>query len=314
MRIAFCGSGDFGIPTLRSLTAGDHEIAGVVTQPARRAGRGGKLRPTPLALAAEELDLAATPLENINDPARVAAIAESAADVMVVVDFGQLIRQPAREAARLGAINLHGSLLPALRGAAPVNWAIIRGEQTTGVTTFRLVDRMDAGPVFARRETQVRPDETADELRARLAELGVEAVLETLDILAAGAEGAAQDDTQATAAPRMTKADGMIDFSADAVTVRNLIHGTWPWPAGQARYVSPEGKAADVQIARAAAVQADCGDAGPGQILDDLTVATGAGRLEIIQIKPAGKRLMDWRSFANGHAAGPGARFTTADK
>ncbi len=309
MRVILCGSGDFGIPTLRALAA-RHDVAGVMTQPPRRAGRGGKLRATPVAAAAEELHLPVSAVEDINDPDQVAAMGRLAPEAIVVIDFGQKVLAAARETAALEAINLHGSLLPALRGAAPVNWAIIRGHGATGVTTFRLVDRMDAGPVFVQRRTDIGPDETAEELRRRLADLGVEAVLETLERLAAGEQGRPQDESAVTAAPRLTKGDGRIDFADDAVSIRNRIHGTWPWPTAQARYVAADGKAAGVQIARAAALDTDCGDAQPGDILDDLTVATGAARLEIRQIKPAGKRLMDWRDFANGYRAGPGARFT----
>ena len=311
MRIVFCGSGDFGIPTLRALASGGHEIAAVLTQPPRRAGRGGKVRPTPAAEAAAELGLAATAVEDINDPVEVAAIVALAADVILVADFGQMIRGPAREAAGVGAVNLHGSLLPELRGAAPVNWAIIRGRRATGVTAFRLVDEMDAGPIFATRRTEISPEETAGMLRARLAELGVEAVLETLEMLAAGDEPTPQDDSQATPAPLLKKSDGLIDFSADAVTIRNLIHGTWPWPGARARYESPQGKCVEVQIARAGALKGGRGRVA-GQILKDLTVATGSGRLEIVEIRPAGRRLMAWRDFANGYRAGPGARFAAA--
>ena len=311
MRIVYCGSGGFGIPTLRAL-AGGHEVAGVFTQPPRRAGRGGKGRPTAVGEAAEGLGLAVEAVEDINDPARVAAIVALSADAMVVADFGQMIRAPAREAVGLAAINLHGSLLPELRGAAPANWAIIRGHAATGVTVFRLVDRMDAGPIFAARRTEIAPDETADDLERRLAELGVEAVAEALEMLAAGGEPTDQDDSKATAAPRLKKSDGLIDLSAGAVAVRNLIHGTWPWPGARAKYVPAEGKAVEVQIARAAAVEGAAAPGQPGEILPDLTVATGGGRLEIIQIKPAGRRLMAWRDFANGYRAGPGAKFTAA--
>ena len=311
MRIVFCGSGDFGLPTLRHLAGGGVDIAAVVTQPPRRAGRGGKVRPTPVAVACGELNLPVVAVENINDPACVSDLAALGADVIVVADFGQMIRAPARRTARHEAINLHGSLLPALRGAAPVNWAIIRGLRETGVTTFRLVDAMDAGPVFVRKAMPIDPSDTAADLRGKLSVLGVAAVTETLGMLAAGlADGDEQDHDQATLAPLLTKSDGQTDFTADAAAVRNRIHGTWPWPGGQARYVGPDGKAIDVILARARL--ADGGDdAEPGAIGSDLSVATGRGRLEILEIKPAGKRLMAWRDFANGHRAGPGARFTS---
>jgi methionyl-tRNA formyltransferase len=312
MRVVFCGSGGFGIPTLRWLArpGGPHEVACVLTQPARPAGRGGKLRPTPLSLAAGGLGLGVTEVEDINDGGCVSQLAGASADVMVVVDFGQKIGPGAREAGRLGTFNLHASLLPALRGAAPINWAIIRGCRATGVTTFRMVQRMDAGEIFARRRTQVGEDETAEELHQRLSVLGVETVEETLAKLAAGqTAGEAQDESKATRAPRLTKADGRIDFAADAAAIRNLIHGTWPWPGGQARYVPAEGKPVDVIIARARALDT-AAPAAPGVVLDDLTLAAGTGRLEVGQLRPAGRKLIAWRDFVNGYRVRPGARFT----
>ena len=309
MRIVFCGSGSVATPVLGGLGKAGHEVAAVFTQPPRPAGRGGKLRPTPAAEAARELALPVRPVANINDAENVAAVAALKADAMVVVDFGQMIRAPAREATALGAYNVHGSLLPALRGAAPANWAIIRGLRETGVTTFRLVDRMDAGDVFVRQAVAIAPGERADELRARLAAAGAEAMVETLALLAAGrTAGEGQDESAVTHAPLLTKANGVIDWSAEATAVRDLIHGTWPWPGGQARYVAPDGKGVDVIIARAEAVEGEPGGAG-GAVTDDKTVATGSGRLSILEIKPAGKRLMAWRDFVNGHRVGPGARF-----
>lgn len=310
MRIVFCGSGDFGIPTLRALAGGVHEVALVVTQPPRPAGRGGKLRPTPLSVAAEELGLAVVAVEDINAADSVAALAGAAPEVVVVADFGQMLGPDVRGAASHGAINLHGSLLPELRGAAPVNWAIIRGCERTGVTVFRIVERMDAGAIFCQRAAAIDPEETADKLRARLAELGVEAVVETLEMFSAGpCTGREQDESLATRAPRLAKADGAIDFSADAVAVRNLIHGTWPWPGGQAVYVSQGGKSTPVVIARAAATPDGQAKGTPGALCDELTVCCGRGQLEIRRIKPAGRRLMDWRDFVNGYRVDPRARF-----
>jgi methionyl-tRNA formyltransferase len=179
------------------------------------------------------------------------------------------------------------------------------------VTAFRVVERMDAGEIFSRRQAQIGPDDTAQELHDRLAELGVEAVLETLEQLAAGqSTGQPQDESRVTRAPKLKKSDGEVDFSADAVTIRNLIHGSWPWPGGQGRYVSAEGKPADVIIARARALEGPVPPAEPGAVLDDLTIAAGAGRLQILQLKPAGRKLIGWRDFVNGYRVRPGARFT----
>ena len=312
MKVLFCGSGRCGLPTLRRLAGDEHQVVGVLTQPPRRAGRGARLRPTPVAELAGQLGLPVKAVEDINDPQVVSEMVAAGADVTVVVDFGQKLGAESRSASRLGAYNMHASLLPELRGAAPINWAIIRGYERTGVTTFRMVDAMDAGEIFSQRQTRIRPEETAEELEARLAELGVETVLETLEKLAAGElRGRPQDHSRATRAPRLRKSDGRIDFAADAVSIRNLIHGTWPWPGGQARYLSPAGRVVDVIIGRARALAGGEVSAQPGTVLDDLTVATGRGRLEILEIKPANRRLIPWRDFINGYRVRAGARFVS---
>lgn len=309
MRILFCGSGEFAVHTLRAVCNTEHELIGILTQPARPAGRGGKLRPTPVAQAAAEMGLTATECPNINVPEMVERISQLQPDVICVVDFGQMVRKPVRDCARLDTINLHGSILPELRGAAPVNWAIIRGHETTGVTTFSLVDKMDAGPMIAKAETPISPDETADELKARLAEIGGDLMCETLGVLAGGWAGyEEQDHGKATLAPRMSKADGRIHWDADATTIRNLIHGTWPWPGGQTVFVRQCGKESPVVIARAQVAEGTA-QAAPGVIDQDLCVSTGSGRLRILEIKPAGKRMMAFRDFVNGYRVTPGDHF-----
>ncbi len=309
MRIVFCGSGEFGIPTLRALLASSHEVVGIRTQPPRPAGRGGKERPTPVAEFAQAGGLAYEPVADINEPAVVEVIRQLRPDVVFVVDFGQKIGPELCQSAAHGAVNLHGSLLPELRGAGPVNWAIIRGYHETGVTTFRIVEKMDAGTMFIRKATSISPDETAEELRRRLAEIGSQAVMETFGLFAAGwSAGTEQDHSKATKAPKLKKSDGVINWAADAVTIRNLIHGTWPWPGGQSEFVNAAGKNVPVMIARAAAVELEA-TLPPGTLEHDLTIATGKGRLAIRQVKPSGGRLMEWRDFVNGHRVVPGLRF-----
>jgi len=308
MRVLFCGSGTLAVPSLRAVQAGGHEVVGVVTQPARPAGRGGRPRPTPVAEAAAELGLPCAAWKNINSPDVLGEIGQLNPDVICVADFGQFISRPVRQAARLGAFNLHASLLPELRGAAPVNWAIIRGFRRTGVTTFSLVDRMDAGGVYARLETHISPDETAEELGARLAQLGASLVCRTLELLAGGqARTQEQDESKATLAPRLKKTDGRIDFSAPAETVRNLIHGTWPWPGGQASFIRKDGREVRVTIARASVEPGEALDQ-PGTFDGELFVSTGKGRLKIRQIRPAGRRLMAWEDFVNGYRVSQGDR------
>ncbi|MHC4294509.1 MAG: methionyl-tRNA formyltransferase, partial [Planctomycetota bacterium] len=279
------------------------------TQPTRRAGRGGKLRPTPIAEIAAQESLNVNATENINSNETLADIQQIGADVICVADFGQLIGEPVRSAAAMGAFNLHGSLLPELRGAAPINWAIIRGYERTGVTTFSLVDRMDAGPIYAMEETDISPHETAQELRTRLAQLGAKLVCRTLDLLASGkAQGQEQDESKATLAPRLKKTDGLIDFSVPAEQIRNLIHGTWTWPGGQAVFRRSDGKTVNVTIARVA-VEPTAAHCEPGVLDTELCIATPGGRLRIEQIKPAGKKLMAWDDFVNGYRPSEGDRF-----
>jgi methionyl-tRNA formyltransferase len=309
MRVAFLGSGPFAVPALRAIQHAGHDIPLVMTQPPRPAGRGGKLRATAVAEAARQAGLNPVPCENVNAPEGVEAVRSAGPDAICVVDFGQLVRSAVRDLADHGAMNLHGSLLPALRGAAPVNWAILRGHATTGVTTFSLVDKLDAGPIYLRDETQIDPNETAEELKARLAAMGAELICRTLGQMDAGwLTGIEQDPAKVTLAPKLTKRDGHLDWSRPAAEVRNRIHGTWPWPGGQAVFRRSNGKMLPVVIARAHVLDAPA-DGPPGTVDGEGAVATGRGRLGLVEIKPAGKRLMSWKDFTNGYRVEAGNVF-----
>jgi methionyl-tRNA formyltransferase len=310
MRVLFCGSGGFAVPALRAVVSAGHDVAAVFTQPARAAGRGGRLRSTPVAQAARDLALAVHECPNINAEETLRAMRPARGDVVAVADFGQKVGPQVRELTPHGAFNLHASLLPELRGAAPINWAIIRGCQRTGVTTYSLVDAMDAGPIYLTAETDVAPEETAGELEQRLAGIGASLVCDTLEGLAQGRlEPREQDHSRATTAPRLKKSDGRIDWSADAQAIRCLVHGTFPWPGGQALFLSSSRGQVPVILAR---VRAEGGPAAaePGALDADLCVRAGNGRLRILELKPAGKRLMAWRDFVNGYRVVPGDRFT----
>ncbi len=309
MRVAFFGSGVFAVPSLRAVAASRHEVVSVVTQPARPAGRGGHMRHTPIAETARELGLEAVECANVNEGPFIESLAGLAIDVIAVADFGQFVRGPCREVARLDAINLHGSLLPELRGAAPINWAILRGFTHTGVTTFSLVDRVDAGDMYLQAATDLSPQQTAAELRIVLAELGGALVVRTLDALEDGsAVRVPQDETQVTKAPRLTKDDGRIDWSAPAPEIRNRIHGTWDWPGAHTRLRRAAGKDVDVLLARAA-VELGPPEGAPGTVCADGAVTAGGNRVRILEIQPAGKRLMPWADFMNGYRVAGGDRF-----
>jgi methionyl-tRNA formyltransferase len=308
MRVVYFGSGSFSVPSLRAVLESRHEVAGIYTQPARPAGRGGRARPTSVAEAGRAAGRGVVECPDINAPEVVAEIRALNPDVICVVDFGQFIKQPLLDAAPLGAMNLHGSLLPLLRGAAPVQWALIRGLARTGVTSFRIVLAMDAGPIYLQEAVDIGPDETAEKLKRRLAELGARTVCRTLDSLADGsARPVEQDHSLATPAPRLQKADGHIDWSADARTIHNLIRGAWPWPGGQAVVRRRFGNDVPVTIVRAKVLPGPSSGSA-GELDGELAVSAGAGRLGIEEVHPAGKRLMTWIDFINGYRLRPGDR------
>lgn len=314
MRLVFLGSGAFGLPTLEALIRDGHEVAAVVTQPARPAGRGRKETPTPIAEAASRAGLTVWPVENVNDPGVVERIVGTGATLAVVVAFGQWIGRRVREGLPRGCINLHGSLLPRYRGAGPIQWAIIHGERQTGVTVFRVVKAMDAGPMLGKAETHIADDETYGSLHDRLADMGPAVVTDALRQFEGGADpsGEPQDESAVTLAPKLTKADGMLDFSLTARELSCRIRGTWPWPGGTCRFVSADGaREEDVTIALAAEAATSTFGGAPGTITEDLQVSAGVGAIAIHEIKPSGGRLMPWADYVNGRHIKPGDRLAS---
>lgn len=312
MRLVFCGSGEVAAPSLAALHAAGHDIAAVYTQPPRKAGRGGKLRRTPIAELAAELGLPAVEAENINRDGHPEAIAGSGAAMVAVVDFGQIISRKVRQATPLGSVCMHVSLLPELRGAAPINWAIIRGLKRTGVTTFQVVREIDAGPIYLQESLDIGPEETAEELRGRLSALGGSLLIRTVEGLAAGAmEAREQDHFLATMAPKLEKTDGRLDFTQGAAAIANRIRGTWPWPGVHADFIHAGGKPVRVILARARA-HPGSSVTEPGTLSTQLHINTHDGAIEVLELQVAGKRLMGWRDFVNGYRAAAGDRFVPA--
>lgn len=302
MRIVFFGSGAFGEPTFRALRE-VHDVILVVTQPDRPAGRKQKLTPTPIAALAEKFGVPSIRPENVNDPAVVREIRSFRADAFVVIAFGQKLGSELL--ADQFAINLHASLLPKYRGAAPINWAMINGDEKTGVSIITLASRMDAGAILGQRATTIRAHETAGELHDRLAELGAEPVLEVLDRHARGTlEPLVQDETDATRAPKLSKADGVLDFAQSARALRCRIHGLNPWPGCTVELAGTMLKLLRVEDL---ADDAPAG-AAPGEVLPDGTVACGCGRLRLLAVQPAGGKSMTFDAFRNGRDIQPGAR------
>lgn len=316
MRIVLLASGAFASPTVRWLAQSGHEIGLVVTQPARGSGRGRQATPTPVKELAEELALPIAEVENVNLPEWMDRIRGLSSRLMLAIAFGQKLGPEFLAASPGGAINLHASLLPRYRGAAPINWAIARGEIQSGCTVFRIVSKMDAGAILAQDATDIMPDETAGELHDRLALLGVQTVQAALAMFEQEENpvGIPQDESLVTLAPKLKKSDGHVDFALPARSIFNHIRGMTPWPGATANFVSASGRKEPVTILRSK-LHTDENDPtlAPGVLTDALKVSTSEGSLEIVEIQPASGRKMSWADFVNGRHIRPGDRFECPD-
>lgn len=308
MKIVFFGSGAFGVPTLRMLGA-EHEIVGIVSQPDRAAGRGSRLTPTPVSECAIELGLDQLLLrpQRVNEPEVIEQIRMFEANAWVVIAYGQKLSTSLL--ADRFAINLHASLLPRWRGAAPINAAVLAGDQETGNSVITLADRMDAGLVLGQSRRLVEPDQTAGELHDLLADDGPALVRQVLSAREAGTLlGLAQDESLVTQAPKLSKPDGWIDLTLTAREVQRRIHGLTPWPGVTAVLDKHTFKLLRVKVLEQSTEQA--GEAPPGAVLDAAhgLVACGARTLlQIVEVQPAGKRAMAWEQFARGYRFDDGA-------
>lgn len=316
MNVVVMGTGPFAAPMFRALYQTRHAVAALVTQPLRPAR--GKHAPPPAPMR-EIAAAAGTPILDppcINAPSARELLARFAPDVLVVADYGQILSAETLGVARLGGINLHGSLLPKYRGAAPINWALYHGETETGVTVIHMTPRIDAGPAIAQARLAIDPDETAVELERRLAELGAPLVCAALDRLAAGpVEALPQDASQATPARRLRKSDGQVDWSRPAEAIRNQVRALEPWPRTSVallRRGADPASALHLILGRVSVRPAERA-AQPGEVVavgrDELIAATGDGWLALDEVQPAGKRRMLAAEFLRGHRVAPGDHF-----
>lgn len=294
--IIFIGSGGFGSPTLSALVSAGHRVVQILTQPDKPAGRGKKLTPTPIALLAEQLGQSAIRTDNIN------ALSLPPADVMVVIAFGQKIAPLAVNHARLGAVNLHASLLPKYRGAAPIHWAIINGDEVTGNSIIRLADKMDAGAVLAQSQMPIGPTDTTADLHDRLANDGSALMLRTLNQLADGtAIETAQDPANVTIAPKLSRESAVLDFTMPAAMVARRINGLSPWPGCRVRTIYADGSAGgSLTLLRARAVAGHTSLA-PGILDEQGNIATGDGSIALFEVQPDNKRRMPFDDFRRGN-------------
>ncbi len=316
MRIVFIGSGAFALPTLRWLAQSEHDLPLVVTQPARPSGRGRKTTPTPVRAMADELGLETLETQDINTSQILVRLRSLDARLGLMIAFGQKLGDELLRTYPAGFINLHASLLPKYRGAAPINWAIARGEERTGCTVFRVVGRMDAGPTLVHRWTTIKTEETAGELHDRLAAIGVDAVKAALQLYEGNTlpEGTPQNEDQATLAPKLKKSDGFVRFDRPAADVANHIHAMTPWPGATTRFQSSQGRWEKVAFARVRRAQDPSPvTIPPGTIDERRYVAALDGFVEILEIKPSSGRIMTWEDYVNGRHVAAGDSFAAPE-
>lgn len=302
MRIIFMGTPETAVPTLERLLQVDHQVEAVITQPDRPVGRGRKWTPPPVKRAAMQYGLRVVQPEKINTDEMRALFESIAPDVVVVVAYGKILPPWLLRIPRRGCINVHFSLLPKYRGAAPVNWAIARGETETGVTTMLMDEGLDTGPILLQRRCPIGPEETAPELARRLAQLGAELLIETLERWERGElTPRPQDDAQASYAPRLKRDDGRIDWSLRAIEIHNRIRGFQPWPGAWTTL-----RGARLILWRAHPLPPHAGGAAPPGTIselakDALVVTCGEHtRLRVEELQLEGKRRLSARDFLNG--------------
>ncbi|MBN1124372.1 MAG: methionyl-tRNA formyltransferase [Sedimentisphaerales bacterium] len=311
MRIVYFGSSEFGIPSLDALVESGKEIVHLFTQPAHRAGRGRLPRPTPVSVWADDHRLDCTETGDINASVMIEKIAALKADLLVVIAFGQKIGNAVLNLFDKGAINVHASLLPEYRGAAPINWAIIDGKTETGISIITVARRMDAGDILAQAKCSIEPEDTAETLHDKLAYLSPLTLLETVDRIAAGtATYIPQDESRVSIAKKLKKSDGFITFSEPAQVLVNKIRGLWPWPGVHADFVAGRtGKCYPVIFVKGQIVSNDDNPGTYGKLDENLNIICGKDRLKILELKPAGKNRMNFGAFVRGRNVLPGDVF-----
>jgi len=310
LRVVFMGTPEFACPTLRRLIERGDEVLAVVTQPDRPKGRGQKPVPPPVKELAEQHGIQVLQPTRVRAPDFIDAIREMNPDLIVVVAFGQILPKALLDIPRYGCINVHASLLPRYRGAAPINWCIINGETETGVTTMLMDVGLDTGDMLLKKVTAIDPEEDASSLHDRLSLLGAEALDETIELLVAGKIAPEkQDDALSCHAPLLRKEDGLIDWNAEPQVVKNLVRGTNPWP-GAFSYL-------DSRLIKIFRVRIGRGEGTPGTVLsagkEGIEVACKGGSLILEELQLEGKKRLPAREFLAGCRVKPGTKLGKED-
>lgn len=312
MRILFWGTPDFAVPALRALLGEAHDVVGVVTQPDRPAGRGRSLRPSPVKLLAQEESLPVLQPEQARGTEFMNALRALAPELSVVVAYGQILKREVLDLPPLGSINVHASLLPELRGAAPINWAIRLGHEHTGVTIMRMVERMDAGPILHQVVEPIGEDETGSDLWLRLSEIGAEALIEALALVEVGEIAEVeQDESRATYAPRITRETARVDWHDNAVAVGRHIRALDAVPGAWTAH-----RGDDLKVYRPLPEPHYAHREQPGTVLhtdgtdeaEGMRIACTTGALLVREVKPAGRRRMNTAEWVRGRGIEAGER------
>lgn len=315
MKFVFLGAGAFAIAGAEAVVASPHTLGGVITQPDKPAGRGQEMTPTPIALTADAYGWELHKTADVNSPEMLEIVRAYQPDCLIVIAFGQKLSPELLALAPYGGINLHSSLLPNYRGAAPINWAIINDDPTSGCSVIQVTSVMDGGDILASVETPIGPAETAGELHERLANLGGPLLPQVLDAMANDTlTRTPQEECRACRAPKLNRQMAWVDFTQPAALVSARFRGMSPWPGIAVEVIDPTGKVrTTATILKCKATIPTLGAATTyppnlaGQVLDDRTIACGGGgALEIITIQPNGKKPMDLQAFANGYQLGAG--------
>lgn len=300
MKIIFAGTPEFAVPTLQMLLDSEHEVCAVYTQPDRPAGRGRKLHPSPVKELALEAGVPVFQPNTLKTDEDLRQIASLNADLMVVVAYGVILTQAVLDVPHLGCINVHGSLLPRWRGAAPIQRAIMAGDEKTGVTIMRMVRKLDAGDMLHKEECLIGPDDTASDLHDKLAQLGAVGLAKVLEPIKAGTVRAEkQDEALVTYAEKLEKSEAVLDWTQPAEHLARKVRGLNAWPVAQTLY-----RGEVLRIWRAEAINADTAGAEPGRVRcvnKTLDVVTGKGVLRLHEVQLPGGKRMDVQAFLNAH-------------
>lgn len=308
MRIVFMGTPDFSVPTLESLAASRHEVVAVVTQPDKPKGRGKEIQMTPVKEAALAHQIPVYQPVRARESAFVEEMRALKPDMMVVIAFGQILSKELLEVPKYGCVNIHASLLPKYRGAAPIQWAVINGDKETGITTMMMDVEMDTGDMLEKMVVELDPEETGGSLFDRLSLLGGDLILSTLEKLENGTiKPEPQNHAEATYVKKISKSMGDIDWTQDAVIIERLVRGLNPWPSAFTRL---NGKMLKIWKAQVLYQDAQTEKAACGQVLkaekDGIEVQTGNGILKILELQLEGKKRMDAAAFLRGFPVEPG--------